>query len=200
MTGKATQNNPAAFGAWGKIKREVRPGSGLPLRARFFLRIARALPDFAFVSTRTLLFRRAGFGIGPDTSILGRTHLIGEGDLTARLTTGKGCIIAPHVTLGLDAAITLGENVSLGPGATLYTATHALGFGSRRMALAVSARPIVVEDGAWIGMQALVLPGVTLGRGCVVSAGSVVTQDVAPNTLVAGNPATLQQALPFGNR
>ena len=64
----------------------------------------------------------------------------------------------------------------------------------------MTPKPIVVEDGVWVGMHSLILPGVTLGRGCVVSAGSVVAQDVPPNTLVAGNPATVQQNLPFGNR
>ncbi len=49
-------------------------------------------------------------------------------------------------------------------------------------------------------MGSMVLAGVTVGRGCVVSAGSVVTQDAPPNTLVQGNPAVVAQNLPFGNR
>ena len=161
---------------------------------------ARRLPDFALVSLRASLYRRAGCDIGPRVSVLGRLTLVGQGDIARRLHVGEGSLIAPGVTLGLDGEITLGRNVSLSPGVTLYTATHALGFGSRRMALGVTPKPIVVEDGVWVGMQSLILPGVTLGRGCVVSAGAVVTQDVPPNTLVAGNPATVQQALPFGNR
>ena len=68
------------------------------------------------------------------------------------------------------------------------------------MGLAVLPRPIVIEDGAWIGMQSLILPGVTLGRGSVISAGAVVTENVPPNSLVAGNPATLRETLPFGDR
>jgi maltose O-acetyltransferase len=100
------------------------------------------------------------------------------------------------VTFCLDAPVTLGKNVSLGPRAVLYTATHALGSASRRMEFTVLARPIVVEDGAWVGLGATILGGVRIGKGAVVSAGAVVNQDVADNTLVAGNPATVVGELP----
>ncbi len=173
---------------------------GLPLRARLLIALARCLPDFAAPSVRALLYRKAGFGLERGVALLGSPHLVGAGDLTGHLTIGEGCIIAPGVTFGLDGPITIGKNVSISPRAVLYTATHAIGFGSRRMSPAMTPRPIVVEDGVWVGMHALILPGVTLGRGCVVAAGSVVLQDVPPNTLVAGNPATVQQNLPFGNR
>jgi acetyltransferase-like isoleucine patch superfamily enzyme len=62
------------------------------------------------------------------------------------------------------------------------------------------ARPIVIDDGVWIGMHSLILPGVTVGSGSVVSAGSVVVESVPPNTLVSGNPATVVGQLPFGDR
>jgi len=52
-----------------------------------------------------------------------------------------------------------------------------------------SGAPIIVEDGAWIGAGAIILAGVTIGRNSVVGAGSVVTKDVATNSVVAGNPA-----------
>ena len=50
-------------------------------------------------------------------------------------------------------------------------------------------KPITIEDHVWIGAGATILKGVTLGEGCVIGAGSVVTKDVAPHTIVAGNPA-----------
>ncbi len=106
----------------------------------------------------------------------------------------EGCVIAPGVTLGLDGDISLGRNVSLSPGVVLYTATHPIGFGSQRMLPYIHPKPIVIEDGAWIGMGA-VLPGVTVGHGSVVSAGAVVTMSVPPDTLVAGNPAAARDSL-----
>lgn len=202
MTTNSTQQKaaPAAPVGSGRVQRELGALASVPFRLRFVAWLAGFLPDFAMANVRARLYRRAGFGIDSHVSLLGRLNMIGEGDYASRLTIKEGSIIAPNVTFGLDAAITIGKNVSISPGATVYTATHAIGFGSRRMSLSVTPRPITVGDGAWIGMNALVLPGVTLGQGCVVAAGAVVTADVPANTLVAGNPATVQQALPFGNR
>jgi acetyltransferase-like isoleucine patch superfamily enzyme len=120
--------------------------------------------------------------------------------MAARLHIGRGSIVASGVTLGLDEEITVGQNVSIGPGAALFTATHSLGFGSRRMQLPTVASPICVDDGVWIGMRSLILPGITLGRGSVVSAGAVVMENVPPHTLVRGNPARVVEQLPFGDR
>jgi maltose O-acetyltransferase len=186
----------------GAFRRELQSliCAGLPFSSRCLLTIARCLPDFTMTSLRILLYRKAGFGFESGVVLLGALRLIGSGNLSRRLSIGQGSIIAPNVTFGLDNDITLGTNVSISPGAVLYTATHSIGFGSRRMSYSTSARAIVVEDGVWIGMQALILPGVTLGRGSVVAAGAVVQQDVPPNTLVAGNPAAVQHSLPFGDR
>ncbi len=169
-------------------------------RLWFWSACAGLLPEFALPSLRAQCYRLAGCDLAPRVAVLGRLRLLGAGDFARRLHVGEGCLIAPGVTFGLDGEITIGRNVSLSPQATLYTATHALGFGSQRMSPTVTPKPIVIGDGVWVGMHSLVLPGVTLGQGCVVSAGAVVTQDVPPNTLVAGNPATVQQTLPFGNR
>ncbi len=162
--------------------------------------MARFLPEWTLGSLRAAAYRKAGCRIGPHVTILGRLGLIGGGDAAGRLTIGEGSVIAPSVVFGLDGEIHIGKNVSLSPYVTLYTATHAIGFGSRRMTLAPVARSVTVGDGAWVGMRCLILPGVTLGEGCVVAAGSVVTQDVPPHTLASGNPATVQQKLPFANR
>jgi acetyltransferase-like isoleucine patch superfamily enzyme len=58
-----------------------------------------------------------------------------------------------------------------------------------------TAAPIVIEDDVFVGVDALILKGVTVGEGAVVGAGSVVTQDVSPRTVVAGNPATVVRTL-----
>lgn len=59
----------------------------------------------------------------------------------------------------------------------------------------VKSKPIVVEDKSWIGFNCIILKGVTIGKGAVVASGSVVTKDVAPFTVVAGNPAQLVKEL-----
>jgi chloramphenicol O-acetyltransferase type B len=49
----------------------------------------------------------------------------------------------------------------------------------------------VIADGAWIGMRAMLMPGITVGEGAIIASGAIVTKDVAPYTIVAGNPATV---------
>lgn len=92
------------------------------------------------------------------------------------------------------AAITIGEDVRIGPNVQLLTPTHPLEAEPRKAGWE-GGRPIMIEDNVWIGGGVIVLPGVTIGRNSVVAAGSVVTRDVAPGVLVAGNPARLLRGL-----
>jgi acetyltransferase-like isoleucine patch superfamily enzyme len=80
--------------------------------------------------------------------------------------------------------LTIGDNVTISHQALLQTLTH-----DPRDNFAVLARPVAIHDHAWIGARAIVCPGVTVGEGAVVGAGAVVTRDVPPWTIVAGNPA-----------
>ncbi len=155
----------------------------------------RLLPEFTLARSRARLLSLVGCDIGRGTAVTGYVHMVGPRDCARGLHIGSGCILGPDIILGLDASITLGKNVSIGPRAVLYTATHPLGVADRRMQLDVLSRPIVVGDGAWIGMGATILPGVHVGRGAVVGAGAVVNEDVADNVLVAGNPATVVHVL-----
>lgn len=161
---------------------------------------AALLPDFTFPRLRSGLLRAGGCDLSKGVAIMGRITLVGSGPIAGRLHIGEGSVVAPGVMFGLDADITLGRNVSLSPGVVLYTATHTLGYGSQRMSPYTSAKPIVIGDGAWVGMNSLILPGITLGRGCVISAGSVVTSNVAANAVASGNPAEARSTLPFGDR
>ena len=60
----------------------------------------------------------------------------------------------------------------------------------------VKTNPITIQDKSWIGMHSIILEGTTIGTGAVVGAGSVVTRDVPPYTVVAGNPARIIKTLP----
>ena len=169
-------------------------------RRTAFGAFTRMMPAFSFPRLRTSLFRLTGADIADDCAIMGEVRIVGPRGCESRLRIGAQTLVGPGVTFGLDAPISIGRGVSIGPGVTLYTATHALGPGSQRMSRLVEPRRVVVEDGVWIGMNALILPGVRLGRGSVVAAGSVVSEDVPANALVAGNPAQSVRELPLGNR
>lgn len=86
-----------------------------------------------------------------------------------------------------EAPVTFGDNVFIGPGCGFYTACHPLD-AARRDAGLEYARPITVGDSVWFGASVSVLPGVTIGEGSVIGAGSVVTHDIAPYSVAAGNP------------
>lgn len=86
-----------------------------------------------------------------------------------------------------EAPVTFGDNVFIGPGCGFYTACHPLD-AERRDAGLEFARPITVGDSVWFGASVSVLPGVSIGSGCVIGAGSVVTHDIPPYSVAAGNP------------
>jgi len=89
----------------------------------------------------------------------------------------------------LDAApVTIGDDVQLGPGVQLLTSTHPMEASLRRTGQE-SAQPISIGFGAWLGGGVIVCPGVTVADETVVGAGAVVTRDLPPRVLAAGNPA-----------
>ena len=81
--------------------------------------------------------------------------------------------------------IMIGKNVCIGEDVRLITGSHDVTSPHFNLV----TRPITINDNVWIATGAIVLPGVTIGEGAVVGAGSVVTKDVEPWTVVAGNPA-----------
>jgi maltose O-acetyltransferase len=184
-----------------RLAREVHTLEGaLPVRLALFAGVADRLPNYALTGIRARLLRQAGLRVGPRTAIQGHLSFVGRPKDISRISIGEDCIVAPGVSIGLDAPVIIGNRVALGPNVTLCTATHGLGFGSRRMNLATEARPVTIGDGAWICMSALILPGINVGAGAIVGAQSVVVEDVPPHTLVVGNPATVREELPFRQR
>lgn len=102
------------------------------------------------------------------------------------VTIGKRCFIQQCCTFFGRGGITIGNDVFIGPKVNLITINHDPNPDNRS---ATYGRRIVIEDKAWIGINATILPGVRIGYGAIVGAGSVVTKDVEPMTVVAGNPA-----------
>jgi len=102
--------------------------------------------------------------------------------------------IGDHVYLNIRCTILdcgevrIGHHVMVGPAVQVYTAAHLLQAEGRIRGLEI-AKPIWIEDNVWIGGGAILLPGVRIGRNAVVGAGAVVSRDVLPDTVVAGNPA-----------
>ncbi|NET01096.1 MAG: acyltransferase [Sphaerospermopsis sp. SIO1G1] len=86
---------------------------------------------------------------------------------------------------GRHYQIKTGTDVSIGPEATILT----LGHDPQSPEFADKGGDVIIEDKVWIAYRAIILPGVKIGEGAVVGAGAVVTKDIEPYTIVAGNPA-----------
>ena len=101
---------------------------------------------------------------------------------------GKGCYISIHAYLDVRRGkISIGNNVNIGRGACILS--H-IGFQPTK-----EAEATIVEDNAIIFVNAIVFPGVRIGKNSIVGAGSVVMKDVPPNVVVLGNPARVIQHL-----
>ena len=97
-------------------------------------------------------------------------------------------VFVNHFSYFMDGAkITIGNRVFIGPYVGFYTANHPLQAEPRNEGLE-RALPITVENDVWIGANVSILPGVTIGQGSVIAAGTVVNRDVPPNSIVRGVP------------
>lgn len=103
-------------------------------------------------------------------------------------------IIGDHTRIGLHNTIIgpvdIGNHVNLAQGITVTALNHNFSDTNKRIdEQGVSTNPVTIEDDVWVGANAVILPGVTIGEHSVVAAGAIVTKDVPPHSLVAGVPA-----------
>ncbi|WP_407401140.1 acyltransferase [Sodaliphilus sp.] len=114
---------------------------------------------------------------------------------------GKGCFIGDHVRIDIGHAdmITLEDSVSIAGGTRLLC--HQRDFsdycvGDDYMKLGYTIKPIILKKGCLVGMESFVMPGVTIGEGAVVAAGSMVTKDLPAWTVAMGRPAKVVKQIP----
>ncbi len=135
---------------------------------------------------RYWIFKALFKQLGPDSMIDYRTYFrypwkisIGSG-----VSINRGCEFYGSMVAG-NAYIVIGDHCALGPRVRILSATH----DYHKLDLPDQAASVTIGQHVWIGAGATILPGVTIGDGAVVAASSVVTRDVAPFSIVAGNPA-----------
>jgi maltose O-acetyltransferase len=121
--------------------------------------------------------------IGEGTEVLSPFHC----DYGFQITIGARSFINFGAVILDSAAVRIGNDVQIGPGAHLITPTHPLDADERRTGIEL-ASPIVLSDDVWLAARVTVLPGVTIGDGAVVGAGSVVTRDMPARHLCFGSP------------
>lgn len=104
-----------------------------------------------------------------------------------------------NLTIQDDASVTIGDNCNFGPNVTIVTPIHPMLPKERRAMLDKDgnrkrfcyAKPVHIGHDCWFGANVVVCPGVTIGDGCVIGAGSVVVKDIPPRTFAAGNPCSI---------
>lgn len=134
-----------------------------------------------FHSIRLAIFRLAGVTIGRQSTI----HIGCRFYQPKNITVGEGTIIGDHATLDGRAPLTIGNHVDMASGVWIYNSQHDIHAQDMRPIEA----PVTIEDYVFIGPRAIILPGVTIGKGAVVAAGAVVTKNVPPRAIVGGIPA-----------
>ena len=146
------------------------------------------------------LRNRDSIVIGSNARIAGELLVFAHG---GRIQVGDDCFIGEGTRIWSANSAKIGHRVLISHAVNIHdTNSHSTSAASRHAHMSairstghpahlpdVTDSPVVVEDDVWIGFNAVVLKGVRIGRGAVVGAGSVVTRNVAPFTVVAGNPA-----------
>lgn len=115
----------------------------------------------------------------------------------SRISIGKNVVIRPGCNLSTEsrdeAEIIIEDDVMLGPGVHIYTNNHKFDNPSIPVIQQGDSpsKKVVLKKGCWIGANAILLPGVTIGENSVIGAGAIVTKTIPPRVLAAGNPATI---------
>ncbi len=151
-------------------------------------------PIYAGNRFRAAALRLAGISVGRGTLIQGLPIIFGPGKWGERFSIGETCVFSTRIYFDLAAPITIGDAVHIGPRTMLVTGGHKIGPPTRRSGQ-TARLPIKIGNGAWLGARCMIMPGVTIGEGAVIAAGSLVRKDVPPHTLVAGVPAVIKRQL-----
>jgi acetyltransferase-like isoleucine patch superfamily enzyme len=142
---------------------------------------------------------REFISVGARSQILGQLSIYPHG---GKISIGESCFVGQNTRIWSTSLISIGNNVLISHGVNIHDSnSHSFSAFKRRDHFRqiftdghplhledVKSSPIVIEDDAWIGFGAAVMRGVTVGRGAIVGAGSIITNNVAPYSIVAGNP------------
>ncbi len=140
------------------------------------------------------LLQRVAPGI-PDSSVICPPFYC---DHASSNHIGEHVFINYNCTFLGGAIITIGNHVLIGPNCQLLTPQHPMNYLDRRKPMETSY-PITIGDDTWLGGGVTVLPGVTIGKRCIIGAGAVVVHDIPDDSLAVGNPAVVKRRLNNGS-
>ena len=164
------------------------------------LRIVDQSTKLNYMKIRTGSSRNVSLEVGARSVVHAATIFERDG---AKISIGADTYIGAGTNLISAELLQIGSHVQIAWGCTLLDHnSHSVDYSKRRGDLErsleghiqwdnISKAAIIVEDDVWIGFNSIILKGVTLGKGSIVAAGSVVTKNVPPNVIVGGNPALI---------
>jgi len=168
-------------------QRDARPRWYVRLLAPFYQHRGRGSKIYPSVRMDTPPYRRFSLG----------RHSVVESYSCINNAVGD-VIIGDHTRIGLHntviGPVTIGDHVNLAQGITITALNHNFTEQLKRIdEQGITTNPVVLGDDIWIGANAVILPGVTIGSHTVIAAGAVVTKDVPPNSLALGVPAVVKK-------
>lgn len=112
---------------------------------------------------------------------------------------GKNCYICYYFTILNASSVTIGDNVLFASNVFISSVNHGIDPESELpyMSQPLVSKPVSIDDGCWIGEKVCILPGVAIGKKCIIGAGSVVTKSVPDYSIVVGNPAKVIKTYNF---
>ena len=138
--------------------------------------------------TKRRLLNWYGFKIGKGTRIYGKVEISG------RLITDEDVFIGDNFTIRGNGCVHIEDRCDIAPDVVFLTGSHEIGTSERRAGKGITD-DIFVGEGTWVGARSTILPGIRIGKGCVIAAGAVVTKDVPDHVVVGGVPAKIIRRL-----
>jgi maltose O-acetyltransferase len=153
------------------------------------------LPPARFFSLRCKLLRISGVDIQPTARLCASVRIVTSG----YLAIGADTFIGHEVLIaGGNSSITIGSYCDIAPRVTIISGSHEISRVGPRVAGRGQSKPIVVEDGSWIGAGSIILGGVRIGQRSVIGAGSVVVCDIPPDSVALGAPCRVIRKISEG--
>lgn len=122
-----------------------------------------------------------------------------DGHKKPHVTIGDGCYLGYHLSILVADDVTIDDNVLMAADILITTENHGMDPESDipYMDQPLSAAPVHIKEGCWIGEKVVIMPGVTIGKKCIIGAGSVVTHDIPDYSIAVGSPAKVIKTYDF---
>lgn len=149
--------------------------------------IIHCLPESRCFRLKRILLRLSGVSVGDNVRIASSVRILGYG----ALSIGDDTWIGHEVLIVCTSRIDIGSYVDIAPRVYIGNGTHEIGINSNHIASKGFSKDVKIGDGSWLCANSTILPGVTIGKKCVVAAGAVVTKSFEDMIIIGGVPAKL---------